>query len=182
MPKISQKQINRELARISRNVPVELIRKLTKKEKLAPTIEEVIKKAMSDPTIEITPEQRQRYQNMIDAGVLDREVEVLDPEGEAAISAWYDAEIALAVKLGRLPKEAPMPDFIKKKGIKHAKRQQESLKKLFSPDEDSEGSEGSDDQEHAGAGSPLPADDSVLPDASGGSDRHEDGGEVRDAR
>jgi hypothetical protein len=167
--RISQKQISRELKRISRNVPEELLKNLLKKEKVAPTITEVIKKAMTDPTIEITAEQRQRYQNMIDSGVLDREIEVTDPDVEKAISDWYDAEIALLVKQGRLPKEAPMPSFIKRKGIKYAKKRRESLKELFSPVEGNEEGTSGDNREHAGASSTQPTDDPVLPTSTGGS-------------
>lgn len=168
MPKqrLSQKQINRELTRISRNVPEELIKNLMSKEKIAPTIKEIIGKALG-PDIEITEEQRARYQNLIDSGVLDREVEVLNPDTESAISAYYDAEIALAVKLGRLPKEAPMPGFIKKKGIKYARKQRNRLEQLFSADEDSEGSESSDDKEDAGTDSARNSDDRLPQERAG---------------
>lgn len=169
-PRISQKMIDRELQRIARNVPEELIKKLLKKESIAPTIDELVKKALAGEAGEITEEQRRRFENMRAAGVLSREIDVIDKDGEAAIDAWYEAEIALAVKLGRLPKEAPMPSFIKKKGIKHARKQQTRLKELFSAEEGAEVSEGSDNPQDAGTSSAQPDDDQVLPPRTGGGD------------
>lgn len=136
-----QKQIWREMRRISENVPPELLANLMTKEKLSPTLNEVITRAMGDPNVELTVEQRARFQALIDGGYLDREVDVVNPDAEAALSAYYEAEIAYAVKIGRLPKEAPIPDFILKKGKKHAKRQAARLKELFSPEEDAGGDE-----------------------------------------
>lgn len=130
--RISEKKIMRELRRITESIPVALLDNLLKKEVIAPTIKELIEKALTLPESEVTPEQRARFQNLIDSGVLDKEVEVINKDGEEAISKYIDAELALAVKLGRLPKEAPMPPFIRKKGIKYAKRQRARLEKLYS--------------------------------------------------
>lgn len=130
-----EKQIWREMRRIAENVPSELLKNLIKKEKLSPTLREVIDRAMGDPNAELTVEQRARFQALIDGGYLDREVEVVNPEAESALDAYYAAEVAYAVKVGRLPKEAPIPDFILKKGKKHAKRQAARLEELFSSEE-----------------------------------------------
>ncbi len=136
--RISHKAIMRELRRITENLPADLLKNLMKKETIAPTMKQVIEKALGDPNAEISPEQRQRFQNLLDAGVLDRQIEVIDRDGEAAIAAYFDAEIALAVKLGRLPQNAPMPDFIRKKGLQYARRQKRRLEQLFDSEERAE--------------------------------------------
>lgn len=126
-----QKQIWRELKRISENIPSELLENLMKKEKLTPDLKTLVQKATGLPESEITPEQRERFQVLLDSGYLDREVDVLNFDTEELISQYFEAEIALAVKAGRLPKEAPLPDFIKKKGLKYARKQKRRLEELY---------------------------------------------------
>lgn len=130
----------RELRRISENIPVELLSKLMKKELLAPTVKKVFEKALEDDTI--TQEQRDRFRTLLASGTLDREVEVVDMSVEKLIDAYYEAEIALAVKLGRLPKQAPKLMLKNNKGKQYARRQAARLKQLFNPEAgDDEGEE-----------------------------------------
>lgn len=142
--KISHKKILRELKRISEGIPDELLKSLLKKQTIAPTAKKLIEEAIALPDDQITPEKRAHFQNLVDSGMLDREIEVVDPDGEKAISAYYDAEIALAIKLGRLPKIAEMPAFIKKKGLKYARKQQARVKELFDSEAQAGGEEGGD--------------------------------------
>lgn len=158
-----QKQIWREMRRISENVPPELLANLMTKEKLSPTLREVITRAMGDPDAKLTVEQRARFQALIDGGYLDREVDVVNPDAEAALNAYYEAEVAYAVKIGRLPKEAPIPDFILKKGKKHAKRQAARLKELFSPEQDQGDDQARDATDDALADSERGPDDRDVP-------------------
>ena len=158
-----QKQIWREIRRISENVPPELLKNLMTKEKLSPTLNEVITRAMGDPNVELSVEQRARFQALIDGGYLDREIDVVNPDAEAALNAYYEAEIAYAVKIGRLPKDAPMPDFILKKGKKHAKRQTARLKELFSAEESAGPDAPGDAADHALADSERGPDDQDVP-------------------
>lgn len=135
--KISEKKVLRELRRISEGIPEELLRSMMKKEIIAPTIKQLIEQAIKSGSPEITPEKLQRFQNLLDSGILDREVEVINNDTEKLISQYYDAEIALAVKMGRLPAKAELPAFIRKKGLKYARKQEKRLKELFSSEEDS---------------------------------------------
>lgn len=116
-----------------------------KKEKLTPDIKALVEKATGLPEDQVTPEQRERFQILLDSGLLDREVDVLNFDTEAAISAYYEAEIALAVKAGRLPANAPMPEFIKKKGLKYARRQKRRLEEVYRSASDSTQDASSDD-------------------------------------
>lgn len=132
----TEKQIFRELKRISEGIPKELLENLMTKEVIGGTVTDLLKKAIAlpDGEMDMTPEKRERFQLMLDSGVLDREVEVLNKDTEKLIDAYYDAEIALAVKLGRLPKDAPMPALIRKKGKKYARKQHARLKELYNPE------------------------------------------------
>lgn len=140
-----EKQMWRELKHITDSVPEELFRTLMKKEMIAPTSKKLFGMALDDP--KITPEQRERFQLILDSGVLDQEIDVVDFDVEKAISDYLDAEIALAVKAGRLPREAPQWAKLKNKGKKYARKQQARLKALFDTGEAEEGKEGSDNSE-----------------------------------
>lgn len=118
----------RVLKQIQDGIPEDLLRNLTKTELQSPTIKKLFEKALVDPAT--TDRQRRNIQAMLDSGKLDREVEVLDHEVEKQIDAYYEEEIAKAVKLGRLPKEAPM-DHLKNKGKQYVRRQEKRLRTLF---------------------------------------------------
>lgn len=147
----AQKAMMRELKRITDSIPTELIKNLMKKEIIAPTAKALFGKALEDPSI--SDEQRERFQLMLDSGVLDREVEVVDFDTEKAIDAYITAELALAVKAGRLPKEAPEWDYLKRKGKKYARKQQKRLEEVFRAAQDSGDDASGDDREHAVADS-----------------------------
>lgn len=85
--------------------------------------------ALDDPRT--TPRQRRNIQAMLDSGKLDRKVEVLDHEVEKLIDAYFEEEIAKAVKLGRLPKEAEKLNTLKNKGNQYVRRQEQRLRTLF---------------------------------------------------
>lgn len=181
--RIGQKAIIRELKRISEGIPAELLTGLMEKKKIAPTIKDLITQAIAlpDGVHDMTPEKRQRFQNMIAAGVLDREVDVVNPTAEAAIAAYYEAEIALSVKIGRLPKNAPMPSFIRKKGIKYARKQRERLEGLYSAEGSAEEGAPDADRESAGGSSEEQRNGVVLQASGDADDRHEGDRGARDA-
>lgn len=135
----------RVLKQIQDGIPDELLRNLTKTELQAPTIKKVFEKALEDPNT--TPRQRRNIQAMLDSGKLDRTVEVLDHEVEKQIDAYYAEEIAKAVKLGRLPKEAPM-DHLKNKGKQYARRQEKRLRTLFTGEASDVVDNSPEDQNH----------------------------------
>lgn len=171
--------IRRELKRIQEGIPEELLVGLMKKEKISPTIKQLVEKALKLPEDQTTPEQRQRFQVLIDSGFLDREIEVLDHDKEKLLDQYFEAEIALSVKAGRLPKEAPALILKNNKGKNYDRKQTERLKELFSPDGSPDGDEASDDLQHPLADSERgPADRDVqAPEEQGGRE-----GEAREDR
>jgi hypothetical protein len=95
----------RIIKQIQEGIPQDLLKRLTKTELQSPTIKKVFEKALVDPGT--TERQRRNIQAMLDSGKLDKTVEVLDHEVEKLIDEYLSEEIAKAVKLGRLPAEAP---------------------------------------------------------------------------
>ena len=149
----------RVLKQIQEGIPQELLMNLTKTELQAPTTKLLFEKALTDPNV--TDRQRRNIQAMLDSGKLDREVEVLDHEVEKQIAAYYEEEIDKAVKLGRLPKEAPM-DHLKNKGKQYARRQEKRLRTLFTgKDSDVEGATQEDQANEEQHTRPQIADPSV---------------------
>lgn len=150
----------RVLKQIQDGIPQELLRNLTKKEIQAPTIKKVFEKALTDPNT--TERQRRNIQAMLDSGKLDREVEVLDHEVEKQIDAYFEEEIAKAVKLGRLPKEAEKLDTLKNKGNQYVRRQEKRLRSLFMGEaSDVEGDTPEDQGDEAEHPQPQTADQSL---------------------
>jgi tRNA A37 N6-isopentenylltransferase MiaA len=121
----------RVIKMIQDGIPKDLLMNLTKKEIQAPTIKKVFELALTKPDDEVSPRQKRNIQAMLDSGRLDREVEVLDYAVEKEIDAYITAEIDKAVKLGRLPAQAPQLKRLKNKGIQYAKRQERRLRREF---------------------------------------------------
>ena len=95
----------RELRRISESIPKELLAKLTRREPAMPTIKEVATRAQTDPLV--SAKEKKRLRAILDSGILDKEVEIIDHDIERQISEHVEREIEKAKKLGRLPKVPP---------------------------------------------------------------------------
>lgn len=151
---------------IQEGIPQELLMNLTKKEKIAPTARILFEKALKEPDDVVSPRQKRNIQAMLDSGRLDREVEVLDHEVEKLIDEYYKTEIDKAVKMGRLPNEAPKLDLLKKKGIQYAKRQEKRLRAEFTgkSDDVDDAAEGSEEDEASNP--PRPNHQTALPKPS----------------
>lgn len=121
----------RVIQMIQEGIPRELLMNLTKMEQQGATIRKVYEIALTKPDDEITPRQKRNIQAMLDSGRLDKEVEVLDEAVEKQIDEYMREEIDKAVKLGRLPKQAPVLKSLSKKGIQYAKRQERRLRREF---------------------------------------------------
>lgn len=121
---------------------------LTKTEMISPTVKAVFELALTKPDSEVSPRQKRALRAMLDSGKLDREVEVIDKAVEQAIDDFYTEEIAKAVKLGRLPKEAPKLETLKNKGNQYARRQEKRLRAEFGVEADDVADEEKDDQNH----------------------------------
>lgn len=166
----------RVIREIQDRIPKEWLDKLTKKELANPAAKKVIETALADP--ELPAKKRRRYQALMDAGYLDQMVEVIDPEVEKKIDEFMTNEIALAVKLGRLPKEAPQLETLTKKGKQYARRQHARLKALFTGTDNDVAVHSEDDQKDEGEHSPRQDDGSVLHASS--RDAGEQGGSRQD--
>lgn len=157
----------RVIQMIQEGIPHELLMNLTKKEIQAPTIKKVFQLALTKPDEEVTPRQKRNIRAMLDSGRLDREVEVLDHEVEKEIDAYFQAEIAKAVQLGRLPKEAPQLNRLKNKGVQYAKRQERRLRREFLGETNDVAAATPDDQNVTGSDTPRKTNNGSLPTFSG---------------
>jgi len=150
----------RIIREIQERIPKDLLNNLTKKELANPAAKKVIETALADP--ELPQKKRRRYQALMDAGYLDQMVEVIDPEVEKKIDEFMTKEIDLAVKLGRLPKEAPQLETLTKKGKQYARRQHARLKALFTGKDSDVADDQEDDSKDESEHSPRQDDGGVL--------------------
>lgn len=138
---------------IQRSIPRELLDKLMRKEIQAPTMIKVLQKALEQPDTEVSPRKKRAIRALLNSGNLDREVEVIDTEIEKVIDAFVSAEIDKAVKLGRLPKKAPMLESLQAKGTRYARRQEKRLRREFGVEaldvDDAPQDDPDDEAEHA---------------------------------
>lgn len=121
----------RVLEEIQSRIPEHLLKTLTKIEPQNPVAKKVFEAALLEPDAVVDPKKKFRIKAMLDAGLLDKEVEVIDTEVEKQIDEFISKEVALAVKLGRLPKKAPTLKLINNKGKNYAKRKNRQLKETF---------------------------------------------------
>ena len=97
---LEQKKV---IARIQNSIPKMWIENVTHKEQLAPTIKEVIERALLDP--EVSEEVKARCLMIKNSGDLDKERDVENPKYAKLIDSYIDREIKKAVKRGELPKK-----------------------------------------------------------------------------
>jgi hypothetical protein len=90
------------LQRIQDSVPPELLAQITKRERIAQPVEEIIEKALVDP--EVSDEVKTKFTMIRDSGYLDKEIEVENKEVAMKIDAYVEEEIKKAIARGELPK------------------------------------------------------------------------------
>lgn len=112
-----------EIKRITDSIPKELLDKLMVKQQQFPTTIEIMQRALHDPLV--SEEDKQKFRTVLATGLLEKEVQVLDPEIEKQIDAYLNVEFEKARKLGRLPPPQKMPNIYKKSKhlYSYAKRQ-----------------------------------------------------------
>ena len=71
----TKEQINEELSKIQRTIPVSYLKNVIKKQKLSPTIKKVVLEASKDKTI--SEEKRKEYKLLLDSGELDK-IEIVE--------------------------------------------------------------------------------------------------------
>ena len=128
----------KEIERINKLIPKELLDNLTMKVPASPISKEIIVKALNDAVLTtiMTPAvikwwnpftwfrnetyrdswlvngieiDKKKYQAMLDSGELDKMIEVVNPETEKKISEFLDIEFEKSRKLGYLPPVQKMP-------------------------------------------------------------------------
>jgi hypothetical protein len=100
------------LQRIQDSIPTELLAQVTKRERIAQPVEEIIERALIDP--EVSQETKERFQMVKDSGYLDREIDVENREVTRKIDQFIESEIEKAVKRGELPKGKKFRNLDKK--------------------------------------------------------------------
>lgn len=121
-----KKNTIKELRRISMSIPKELLDNLMKEQLVAPTVVEVVEKALVDPNV--SEEKKLQLQHLKDSGYLNKKEMVVDQEVEKKIDEYVDKEVERAIKLGRIPdpkKDEDLKEFRKKikKLQKNAKKE-----------------------------------------------------------
>ncbi len=152
----------RVLKEITDSIPRELIDNLMVKEKQFATLKQIVEVALTKPDSEVPAKQKERMKAALDAGYLDREIEVINTPIEKQIDEYMSKAVAQAVKDGRLPKKAPKMKLINNKGKQYARRKHKQLKELVQP-EGKEGNDRKDDLAHQGEDNSVGNDVPVLP-------------------
>lgn len=110
-----KKSTIKELRRISMSIPKELLNNLMKEQSVAPSIIEIMDKALVDP--DVSEKDKERFRHIKDSGYLNRKEMVVDFEVQKKIDEYLDKEIKTAIKLGRIPdpkKDEDLKEFRKK--------------------------------------------------------------------
>lgn len=90
------------LLNIQKSVPTEWLSKVTKREHIAPTVKEVMEKALLDP--DVSDETKAECRMVLDSALMSQEVDNEQLDISELIDSYVEVEILKAVILGRLPK------------------------------------------------------------------------------
>ena len=96
-----KKSTLKELKRISAGIPKDLLDKLMIEKDVAPSVVEVVRRALVDP--DVSAEKKEQLQHLMDSGYMNIKEKVVDPEIEKQIDEYMNKEIERAIKLGRIP-------------------------------------------------------------------------------
>lgn len=100
------------LKRIQDSIPVSWLENLVEKKPAAPGMKEACERAQKDP--DVNEETKRKAQILLDSGVLDKTIEVVNKYFEKLINDFIDKEIAAAVRRGELPHGKKHRNFDKK--------------------------------------------------------------------
>lgn len=144
----------KEIERINKLIPKELLDNVTMKVPASPISKEIVIKALEDAEYyeELIPKNikwwnplswfgedkyrgvwsvhgieidKAKYQAILDSGELDRMIEVVNPETEKKISEFLDIEFEKSRKLGYLPPVQKMPSLKSKSKKLYVSKQKE---------------------------------------------------------
>lgn len=108
---------------IQKSVPTEWLSKVTKREHIAPTVIEVMQKAISDP--DVSEETKAECRMVLNSALMQQQVDSEVSEVAELIDAYIEKEIIKAVILKKLP---PLK---KKKSFEIANKRFNKLKEKY---------------------------------------------------
>lgn len=111
------------LLNIQKSVPSEWLSKVTKREHIAPTVLEVMQKAISDP--DVSEETKEECRMVLNSALMKQQVDSEVSEVAELIDAYIEKEIIKAVILKKLP---PMK---KRKSFEAANKRFNKLKEKY---------------------------------------------------
>lgn len=111
------------LLNIQKSVPIEWLSKVTKREHIAPTIKEVMEKALIDP--EVSEETKEECRMVLNSALMNQQVDSEVESVAELINAYVEKEIIKAVMLKKLPQ------FKKKKSFEAAIKRFNKLKEKY---------------------------------------------------
>ena len=95
-------EVYKVLKRIQDSIPPEWLKNLVKTVPQSPTIKKAYEMAVKDPNV--SEELKRKAQVILDTGMLDKEVEVVQKKYETLINNFIEKELEAAVKRGEIPK------------------------------------------------------------------------------
>lgn len=108
------------LINIQKSVPTEWLSKVTKRENIAPTVREVMERAVNDP--DVSDELKAEARMVLDSALMNQQVDSEQLDIAELIDSYVEVEVLKAIILGRLPKvkkrrsyEAALKKFTKLK-------------------------------------------------------------------
>lgn len=114
------KRVIKILDEIKKNAPKELTDNLMHEVHQSPSIEFVVKKALTSKTI--SKDKKEKLKTLLDSGTISRKTMEANVDVEKQLDEYFDREIKKAIEEGRLPK----PDHEKLKAkIKKITRKNE---------------------------------------------------------
>ena len=111
------------LLNIQKSVPTEWLSKVTKREHIAPTVKEVMEKAINDP--DVSEETKEECRMVLNSALMQQQVDSEVSEVAELIDAYIEKEIIKAVILKKLP---PLK---KKKSFEVANKRFNKLKEKY---------------------------------------------------
>ena len=89
------------LMNIQKSVPLEWLSKVTKREHVAPTIKEVMEKALVDP--DVSEETKAECRMVLGSALMNQQIDVEQLDVAELVDAYVELEMIKAVILKRLP-------------------------------------------------------------------------------
>ena len=111
------------LLNIQKSVPSEWLSKVTKREHIAPTVKEVMEKAINDP--DVSEETKEECRMVLNSALMQQQVDSEVSEVAELIDAYIEKEIIKAVILKKLPA------LKKKKSFEVANKRFNKLKEKY---------------------------------------------------